>query len=46
METIRYGGIESSGEEAMAAAKLASASHFSRRLPQGYKRCWPSAAKT
>jgi ATP-binding cassette subfamily B protein len=37
MENIRYGRLEASDEEVMAAAKLADADHFIRLLPQGYQ---------
>jgi ATP-binding cassette subfamily B protein len=37
MENIRYGRLEASDEEVVAAAKLANADHFIRRLPQGYE---------
>jgi ATP-binding cassette subfamily B protein len=37
METIRYGRLEATDEEVIAAAKLANADHFIRRLPQGYQ---------
>ena len=36
MENIRYGRLDASDEEVMAAARLANADHFIRRLPQGY----------
>mgnify|MGYP005758655837 CR=1 FL=1 len=36
MENIRYGRLEASDEECMAAAKLANADGFIRRLPDGY----------
>ncbi len=36
MENIRYGNLEASDEECMAAAKLANADGFIRRLPDGY----------
>jgi ATP-binding cassette subfamily B protein len=36
MENIRYGKLEATDEEVMAAARLANADHFIRRLPQGY----------
>jgi len=35
MVDIRYERLKASGEEVMAAAKLANADHFFRRLPQG-----------
>jgi ATP-binding cassette subfamily B protein len=36
MENIRYGRLEATDEEVIAAAKMANADHFIRRLPQGY----------
>jgi len=36
MENIRYGRLDASDEEVIAAAKLASADPFIRRLPKGY----------
>jgi ATP-binding cassette subfamily B multidrug efflux pump len=36
MENIRYGRLDASDEEVVAAAKLANADQFIRRLPQGY----------
>ncbi len=36
MENIRYGNLEASDEECMAAAQLANADGFVRRLPDGY----------
>ena len=36
MENIRYGRLEASDEECIAAAKLANADGFIRRLPDGY----------
>ena len=36
MENIRYGRLDASDEECIAAAKLAHADQFIRRLPQGY----------
>ena len=36
MENIRYGKLDASEEECMAAAKLAGADSFMRRLPKGY----------
>lgn len=36
MENIRYGKLEASDEECIAAAKLAGADGFITRLPQGY----------
>ena len=36
MENIRYGKLDASDEECMAAARLAGADSFIRRLPQGY----------
>ena len=36
MENIRYGDLEASDEECIAAAKLAGADDFIRRLPEGY----------
>ena len=37
MESIRYGRLEASDDEVYAAAKLANADWFIRRLPQGYQ---------
>lgn len=37
MENIRYGRLEASDDEVMAAAKLAGAHSFIHRLPQGYQ---------
>ncbi len=37
MENIRYGRLEATDEEVIAAAKLANADGFIRRLPQGYQ---------
>ena len=36
MENIRYGRLDATDEEVIAAAKLANADGFIRRLPQGY----------
>ena len=36
MENIRYGRLDATDEECIAAAKLANADSFVRRLPQGY----------
>ncbi len=36
MENIRYGRLEASDEEVVAAARLANADPFIQRLPQGY----------
>ena len=36
LENIRYGNLEATEEECIAAAKLANADSFIRRLPQGY----------
>ena len=36
MENIRYGNLDASDEECIAAAKLAGADDFIRRLPEGY----------
>ena len=36
MENIRYGNLEATDEECIAAAKLAGADDFIRRLPGGY----------
>ena len=36
MENIRYGKLDASDEECVAAAQLAGADDFIRRLPQGY----------
>lgn len=37
MENIRYGNLSASDDEVMAAARLANADDFIRRLPQGYE---------
>lgn len=37
MENIRYGRLEATDEECVAAAKLANADGFIRRLPEGYQ---------
>jgi ATP-binding cassette subfamily B multidrug efflux pump len=37
MENIRYGRLEATDEEVMAAAELANADTFIHRLPQGYQ---------
>lgn len=37
MENIRYGRLEAADEECVAAAKLANADSFIRRLPDGYQ---------
>ena len=36
MDNIRYGNLEATDEECIAAAKLANADDFIRRLPDGY----------
>ena len=36
MDNIRYGNLEATDEEVIAAAKLANADSFIRRLPDGY----------
>ena len=36
MENIRYGRLDATDEEVIAAAKIAEADHFIHRLPQGY----------
>ena len=36
MENIRYGNLDATDEEVIAAAKLANADNFIRRLPDGY----------
>lgn len=36
-ENIRYGRLDATDEEVVAAAKLANADEFIRRLPQGYQ---------
>jgi len=36
MDNIRYGRLDATGEEVIAAAKLANADQFIRRLPHGY----------
>ena len=37
MENIRYGRLDATDEEVIAAAKKAHADHFIRTLPDGYK---------
>lgn len=37
MENIRYGRLDASDEECIAAAKMCNASSFIERLPQGYQ---------
>jgi len=37
LENIRYGRLSASDEECIAAARLANADGFIRRLPQGYQ---------
>ncbi len=37
MENIRYGNLDATDEECMAAARLANADGFIRRLPDGYQ---------
>ncbi len=37
MENIRYGRLDATDEECIAAAKLANADDFIRRLPDGYQ---------
>ena len=37
MDNIRYGRLDASDEECIAAAKLANADGFIRRLPEGYQ---------
>jgi ATP-binding cassette subfamily B multidrug efflux pump len=37
MENIRYGNLDATEEECIAAAKLANADQFIKRLPNGYK---------
>ncbi|MCI8483421.1 MAG: ABC transporter ATP-binding protein [Lachnospiraceae bacterium] len=37
MENIRYGKLDATDEEVIAAAKLANADQFIRRLPEGYQ---------
>jgi ATP-binding cassette subfamily B protein len=37
MENIRYGRLDATDEEVIAAAKLANADQFVRRLPEGYQ---------
>ncbi|MFR1233940.1 MAG: hypothetical protein ACLSCQ_11065 [Evtepia gabavorous] len=36
MDNIRYGRLDATDEECIAAAKLANADGFIRRLPDGY----------
>ena len=37
MENIRYGRLDATDEEVVAAAKVADADHFIRQLPEGYE---------
>jgi ATP-binding cassette subfamily B protein len=37
MENIRFGRLEATDEEVVAAAKMADADHFIRQLPNGYE---------
>ena len=37
MENIRYGRLDATDEEVIAAAKAAHADHFIRTLPGGYQ---------
>jgi len=37
LENIRYGRLDATDEEVMAAARVADADHFIRQLPQGYR---------
>jgi ATP-binding cassette subfamily B multidrug efflux pump len=37
MENIRYGRLDATDEEVIAAARLANADQFIHRLPQGYR---------
>src|SRR5690606_1441430 len=37
MDNIRYGRLDATDEEVIAAAKLANADQFIHRLPQGYQ---------
>jgi len=37
MENIRYGRLDATDEECIAAAKLANEDDFIRRLPDGYQ---------
>ena len=37
MDNIRYGRLDASDEECIAAARLANADGFIRRLPEGYQ---------
>ena len=41
MENIRYGKLDATDEEVIAAAKLANADGFIRRLPDGYQTVLP-----
>jgi len=43
-ENIRYGNLDATDEEVEAAAALANADDFIRRLPQGYIPCSPATA--
>ena len=44
MENIRYGRLEATDEECVAAAKLANADSFIRRLPDGYQTVWSTVS--
>ncbi len=37
LENVRYGRLDATDDEVIAAATLANADHFIRRLPQGYQ---------
>ena len=46
MENIRYGSLDATDDEVIAAACLANADHFIRRLPRGYDTSLSDAGAT
>lgn len=46
LDNIRYGRLDATDEECIAAAKSANAHSFIRRLPQGTRRWYPETAAT
>ena len=46
MENIRYGNLDACDEECIAAARLAGADDFIRRLPDGYNTMLAATART
>jgi ATP-binding cassette subfamily B protein len=46
MENIRYGRLDATDEEVVAAARAADADHFIRQLPQGYETVLSERAST